>query len=396
MRKIGLELLIRKKEGGGSYEIRTLDPTQVFLRFRPVRRPGVRIEENAVDEATGTFWVLRIAGGEGYLRIGPRERFVFEEIDGEKTIQDLAAAYFFAFGSFDFEEVRTFLQAARDRGLLELVRPGQLARVRSVLPPGRLARALLRLSRIDLRWEGADAVLRSLHRVLRPLFHPLAIPLHLAAGAAGLGLWLEHRFSDRFGAAELPFLGWLALFLLLSAPVLVLHEASHGLACIAAGRRVKAVGITFLDRLLPVAYVDVTDMWMGSRRGRIGVALAGPLLNLVLLAAASFGALASGDPGLSAFLLVVADVNVAMFLWTAWPFTGMTEDGYDALTDAVRVAALRRRAFLTLRALAGGPPAPPLGEARRAVLAYVAGTALTLAAAASGLVLAALRIDLGL
>jgi putative peptide zinc metalloprotease protein len=157
---------------------------------------------------------------------------------------------------------------------------------------------------------------------------------------------------------------------------MALHELAHGLACKAHGRRVRAVGITVLDYVLPSFYVDVTDMTLSTRAGRVVVDLAGPLANLLLVTLATAVAWLTSDPWLRAVLVVVADLNVALALFTAWPFHGLQEDGYAALSELLRVSVLRRRAGALLQAVVGKAPAG-LDRPRGPAALYLAGLALT-------------------
>jgi len=49
---------------------------------------------------------------------------------------------------------------------------------------------------------------------------------------------------------------------------LAVHQIVHGLACVHYGRRVREFGSTFLHGFVPTFYVDVTDIFMTSRRAR--------------------------------------------------------------------------------------------------------------------------------
>lgn len=381
--RLGLEFLIRKPrpDGGAGFELRESDPGQVWIRLRPRRVTGVAVEENVVDEATGRVFLLRNASTESYLRLTEPEYFLWQRIDGAHSIQDLAAAWAFEFGSFEFNRIPLFLNKVRRFGVIEMPRGG-LARTRPAEKPGRLGRLLARIGRLDWRLDQVDGFFTALSRVARPLVSFPAMAALGLLGLAGAVLYVLRRWSDGFGAADAPFLAWLGALVLLLLPSLALHELAHGATCRAFGRRVKAVGLTFVDRFVPSAYVDVTDVWMGPRRARITVSLAGPALNLVLAALASAGALAAasgGAPWAAWWLRTLADANLVIVAWTLWPFGGVQSDGYHALSDAVRVSALRARAFRKLRALLGSAPPGPTG-AGAALTLYLTGTLLTWAA----------------
>ena len=70
------------------------------------------------------------------------------------------------------------------------------------------------------------------------------------------------------------------------ALLIILHECAHGLAVKAIGRKVESVGIGWYW-FGPVAFVDTSDAWAGTRAQRILVSAAGPIANLLLAAFAS-------------------------------------------------------------------------------------------------------------
>src|SRR5260370_20022733 len=60
------------------------------------------------------------------------------------------------------------------------------------------------------------------------------------------------------------------------------HQLVHGLALIHYGRRVREFGFTFLHGFVPTFYVDVTDIFMGSRKARVVTAVSGAPVHPVL------------------------------------------------------------------------------------------------------------------
>jgi putative peptide zinc metalloprotease protein len=388
--KKGLELLIRKRgadgEADGAFTLKRLQADHVFLRLRPQRAAGLQVEESAIEEAGGTVYVLRNVPRGRYLRLNEREHYIWQRMDGSHTIQDLAVAYFQAFGSFEFSEVRAFLNRARRQGFVE-VRPTTLFRARQVARKGGVVGFAGRVATFDRRWEEVDGIFARLHKAVGLLFTRRVLPLHLVVIALGLYTYATERSAGRFGAAEVGGVLYLPLVALGAVASIALHELAHGIATKACGRHVKAVGATMLDYLVPSLYVDVTDMFMGTRWGRIGVSLAGPICSLVLATCAVAGAQLSDSPGASLVFMALADANYAIAVGTLWPWHGLKEDGYNALEDIVRVTALRDRAWQLLRSLVPGSsvprPAPPLRPLVAYMLAVTTTWALALAVLAS-------------
>lgn len=373
----GLEFLIRKSGPGGEsgFEIKVYRADRAFLGMRPSRRADVAVELNRIEEATGRVYMLHLLESDRHLRLTETEYAVWTRMDGHHSIQDLATALVIEHGSFDFDAVTHALGRFRGAGLIDERRPG-LLRTRpgeDASPVRSLARSL---AEFDHRWEDVDGMFDRLARWLGPLVSRRALPIAALFGLVGLVVYAATRFSGQLGGDFLPLWAHLLMFFLLAPVFLAVHELAHGLACKAHGRRVRAVGISMLDHVLPSVYVDVTDMFMASRDARILVAVAGPLANLCTAAAATLLALWVQHPVLDAVLLVVADVNLGLAIYTFWPFSGLQQDGYDALSELFGITLLRRRALAWLGGRFGkGSKALPIPT--RTALIYLGGVAAT-------------------
>lgn len=374
----GLELLIRRSSPGQpAFELKVLPADRAFLRLRPRARRDAVAEVNEVEEGGRRIWMLRLRDGGEILRMSEHELEVWRRMDGRHTIQELALILVVQFGRFDFDEIRRLLARLRALGLVEEVQAG-LFRRREGERQGRVRGWAEAIATFDHRFEEVDALFARLHRPLRRILGPRALPALAALGLTSLAAHLALRLGGVLDLSALPLGVRVAGVLLLLPACMVLHELAHGLACKAHGRRVKALGLTLQDYLLPSMYVDVTDIFMASRRARVVVDLAGPLANL-LLAAPCWGLAVALPPGPARGVLVLlADLHVGLAIFTAWPFHPLVEDGAQALGELLKTPLLRRRAWDLLRGRV-----LEAGE-RRAAVIYLAGlllTALILAAA---------------
>jgi putative peptide zinc metalloprotease protein len=185
------------------------------------------------------------------------------------------------------------------------------------------------------------------------LFHPLAF-----AAIVALALWAAVALVRLAPQARAIALG-LAAEPLLSAGVIVatlavvsiLHVLAHALACKAYGRKVREMGFFLLQGILPTFYADVTDIFMSSRRARVIVDLAGPMVEVAIGSLAFLGAYWS-NPGLGQSILFGAGI----LLWEAavlniYPFNFLEMDGYNILADLLAMPALRQQALVLFPAL---------------------------------------------
>jgi len=100
-------------------------------------------------------------------------------------------------------------------------------------------------------------------------------------------------------------------------------------ACKAYGRRVREIGFFLLQGIVPTFYADVTDIFMSSRRVRVTVDLAGPMVEVVLGSVAILSAHAT-SPGIEQALLL----GIGISLWESalinlYPFNFLEMDGYN-------------------------------------------------------------------
>jgi putative peptide zinc metalloprotease protein len=125
----------------------------------------------------------------------------------------------------------------------------------------------------------------------------------------------------------------------------ILHVLVHALGCKAHGRRVRELGFFLLQGIVPTFYADVTDIFMSSRRARITVDLAGPMVEVVLGSIAILTAQAA-NAGLGQALLL----GVGLALWESallnlYPFNFLEMDGYNILADLTAMPMLRQQAL---------------------------------------------------
>jgi putative peptide zinc metalloprotease protein len=131
----------------------------------------------------------------------------------------------------------------------------------------------------------------------------------------------------------------------------MLHTLAHALACKSYGRRVRELGFFLLQGVLPTGYADVTDIFMSSRRARVVVDLAGPMVEVVLGSTAIIAAHFAG-PGFGEALLF----GIGVMLWESalinlYPFSFLEMDGYNMLADLLAMPMLRQQALALIPTL---------------------------------------------
>lgn len=293
-------------------------------------RHGEAVVANAPDDPRAAL--IRDAAGGTYLRVTHEALAIFEDIDGERTLKDLALRQYERTGTLDPTGVFATVAALQAAGLVTA------PRIAGDEPDARLLRVLDLVLAPRIELKSADALAARLYTAARPLFTRPGAAVSLAVGLAGvvaLATVFRQSSPGDFGLAGLAvaFLGLLVAG--------IGHEAAHALATKAEGRRVGRAGIGLLW-FTPVVYVDTSDAWLIPARRRIRVNAAGPLFNLAFAGGCGLAAMAlSGRAQDLAVWLAVANlVSVAFNLSPLLEF-----DGYYVLEDLANVNALRRRSL---------------------------------------------------
>src|ERR671935_871289 len=261
------------------------------------RRAGEAVVAPAPDDPDAVL--LRDESGSTYLRVTREALAIYRDIDGERTLRDLAMRHFERTGALDPGGVFATVAALQAAGLVTA------PRVASDEPHGRILRALdvLLAPRVEL--PDADGLATTLHRLFGWAFTTRGAIAAVLTGLIGLvALARVFRESDPgsfgLGGIAVAFAGLLVAG--------VGHEAAHAIATKAEGRRIGRAGIGLLW-FTPVVYVDTSDAWLIPAPRRIRVNAAGPLFNFAFAGVAGIATLAlSGQAADLAIWLAFANL----------------------------------------------------------------------------------------
>lgn len=314
------------------------------LRDRPRQTFG--IGETSLRAADGSmFCILKNTESGSYYRLAPEGWFVWQMLDGRRTLRDLTMAYRDEFGSFAPE---TIAQLVRDLARAGFVQGIPLHKdvseaVRKAQQGSTLQRTSIlarRLLEFEVSLKNVDAAITKVYRrgVFLLYTWPAQILLALVAVGGVVAFALNTvRAVNVVGASDL---GLALLVFLLPAEwfAVMLHEAGHAFTVKAFNREVLRVGIGWYW-YAPSLFVDTSDMWLAERWPRIAVSLAGPYANLIFgSAVALIGYFSSSDVvaaicweiALTSFIMLVVNLNPLL-----------EYDGYYVLMDAVDRPNLR-------------------------------------------------------
>lgn len=391
-RRAKLELLVRKPETDGessSYEVREIGSAVAFLQLRPQRVEADTYELAEVPSRVSgrPSFILKNRATERYLLLSEPERYLWDQMDGSTSLQDLATRYVLRYGEFNFEIIPVLIRKLQRAQLLVLT---PASRLRKALARNRgrhlvkmAESALLVLERINISSRTVDAFFHRLYRWGgRFLFTHVAalacVVLAVAGVFAGMQLWRDaERVAAGLGAN--PLLALLTVKLLFLATVGA-HQLVHGLSLVHYGRRVREFGFTFLHGFVPTFYVDVTDVFMTTRRARVVTAVSGALVHLVLGSLWFLVAVQSSPGFLQGFAAASGMIQWQAFVIALYPFCFIEMDGYHVLVDVLGVPTLKSDAVGYVGALLRGRASGPAGREEWLWVGYVVLSVVSIAA----------------
>ena len=383
-----MELLVRREDGEG-FDLRQVGSGPAFLQLRPQRVDADSFELVEVPSRLGEreSFILKNTRTERFILLTTEERFLWDRMNGSMSLQDMATAYVLTFGAFDFELIPRMIRKLQAAQLLKM---HPVSRLRRALERNRDRRAaqivytaLTGLERINVSSQNVQRFFATLYRLggfllFRPIALVAMLLLTVAGVAASVVAWRDLDFIVRgFGAS--PVMAVISVKLLLLVTIGV-HQLVHGLACVHYGRHVREFGFTFLHGIVPTFYVDVTDIFMASRRARLVTAVSGTLVHLVL-GSAWFVLAVYLPPGFwKAFAAASGIIQWQTFVISLYPFCFIEMDGYHVLVDMVGEPTLKAEALAYVGALVRGAPRRPVHRQQALYLAYVGLSALSIGA----------------
>jgi putative peptide zinc metalloprotease protein len=352
-----IEFLVRDQDGAG-FETREVPSAFAYLESRPQRIPATECELARLPSGLRGVetYVLKNRRTEDYLLLSEPEKFLWEQMDGRASLQDIGTAYVLRYGAFDFDIIPVLIAKLRRADLLTM-RPA--SRLREVLarnqrnPAARAAEAVLHgLEKLTVTTRRSHDVFDRVYRYgAFVLFTPYAMVVLAALvllGARGAVLLWHESGAITAGLAQHPIMAILLVKLCFWLTV-VSHQLMHALACVHYRRHVREFGFTLLHGFIPTFYVDVTDIFMATRRARIVNALAGPFVHLCLASVYLWTASLAGTGLLKGFLAASAILQLQSFFVSLYPFCFLEMDGYHILVDLLGTPTLAHDAARFVR-----------------------------------------------
>lgn len=315
---------------------------------KPKRIASVEVARHQAAHGQ-VYYVLHNAQANTYLQVDERDYFLWELLDGEHSIRDLAVAYSVRFGAFPFDRLVHLLGQLKARYFLEDKPVQVFGSVAEHLSNRTLAYRLKRFSETsthkEISLKNADGFFAALYR--RGgwlLFTRSALTFYALVAVVGLALFVWEMQTGAYpllSTASSYGLGLIVL-MLLNYVMLFFHESGHALTCKSLGRKVPKAGVLLYFGSL-AWFVETTDIWLLPKRARIAVSLAGPAATVILSGLlATLIALFPASP-LNPTLFQAAFMGYMSTLLNLTPI--MEYDGYYLLMDWLEIPMLRKKAL---------------------------------------------------
>ena len=315
-------------------------------RHRALQCEGISIHTRT-DSENITIVILKNAELGTYIKTSVEGLFVWNLLDGEHTLQDIALAYFYQFRKLAVESIGNLILHLMQSGF---VKTPLLAEYVPQKKPPRWISILAKLRSImqfEYSIHHVDDWITRLYQKGGYLFFTRPAKLIMALITLG-GLGAFIAFFPHVGAIlKSTSYAWLLLILVGPANCIAvpLHELAHALTTKAYGYQVHRLGVGWFW-LGPMAFADTSDMWLSGRGPRTAVNLSGIYVNCVFSGLLALIAWCLPYPIASAFIWLVAFSSYLMAFYNLDPMFEL--DGYYVLMDAVDKPNLRTHAITWL------------------------------------------------
>ena len=260
---------------------------------------------------------------------------VWLQIDGKRTVKEIKDELTRKWSNVAPKSVSNCLLSYAEEGLLQSQFETKPRKRINIVSAFRIEIGVIRNS---------TALVTAIHkRIKRILITPLlwASVLFVLLGIFLFANTFASIFADKsnFELLGSSVVGFFFYYFVALAPVLALHEISHGLALVHYGGSPGEIG-TGLLYFGPFFYIDAADSWTLKRRERIIVYMAGNLATLMVGSTIVLvNLLWKFPPSVSHFLSMTAFFCFYMTLWNSIPT--FDSDGYYSLADLLNIPNLR-------------------------------------------------------
>lgn len=315
-------------------------------RSRPIRLSHIECHVQNMADGT-TLITLKDSQHGNYYRLSEQGWFIWQLLNGYHTLRDISLAFYNEYDVFDPGMISAFILDLAQAGFIEKGVDQEPAKVQQ---SGKLLTAIVNIRKImeaSVSFGHVDDWLATTYQYgVRFIYTYVGQLVMITIGLIGVVVFAK-SFNHYVGLLHrLPHVGWLIIAGISgSMATVVIHELAHAYTTKACGYKVRNFGIGWFW-IGPIAFCDTSDMWLGSRRQRLAVDLAGIYIDIILGGLAAILALVVHNEFLKLFFWLIALFNYISIFTSLSPIIEL--DGYYALMDVLGVDNLRETSITWL------------------------------------------------
>lgn len=294
------------------------------------------------------FFILKNLKNNHYFRLNKKDKFIFDLLDGNHTLRDVAILYYEKYQEFDFEKLTRLVNYLGQFGFIEN-NDNVFLDIKNIIrndkPINKIFSFFKKITNLDFPIrKNIDIFFTKFYNCFGQIFFKKTIlRLNFSIIIFGIILFLyllmnnKVVFFNKTGLVNEFF-----TFYFLSLFLMVFHELAHGLTTKHFKKPVDQIGFMFYF-FWPSFYVDTTSMWLGKRKQRIIVSLAGIFSDLTIAGLLSIFVFFNPDFGLN---FIFYKMMFLLYLNAFLNLNPLMEwDGYYVLIDVLNMPSLRSKSF---------------------------------------------------
>jgi len=305
------------------------------------------IEQSQKNDEQEMVVILKNPTNKNYYQLSEEGIFLWNNMDGNKTIEELTLMFEKKYGVFDPEAIAILVWELNEEGFIKVEGFHFPSHQDNTSTWGRIIDVIRNTMEAKYALPNADQWVSKTYQQFFKFFFtkPMLFLLSLISlsGIILFGIFSVRAFYfiDHANNLTIPLL----LAIVASYVSLVLHELAHAYTTKYFNREVHHFGVGWYW-LGPVAYTDTSDMWLCPKWPRIAVDLAGIFLDSVLAAISIYIAWIVKTPD-----IIIAFWAFAFFLYVSiyrnlFPLIEM--DGYYFLMNYFNRPHLREDSLIWL------------------------------------------------
>lgn len=318
--------------------------TLMVERSRPTRNPKISEFPRLTPEGA-TLVILKNPDNANYFKLSEEGWYLWQQMNGKHTLQEITLALADQYKVFSPHLVVALISKLASGGFLQNVNVGDNTIHQTMFT--RCLNNIRQILEFRLIFKQADRWLTlAYNKLVRFVFTFIGQIVLATVAVVGLVVFfsIENRILEILRSLHASWLLFVCMIPLMMLTALF-HELGHAFGTKAFGREVHSMGIGWYW-IAPVAFTDMTDMWLDTRWHRIVANVAGVYANVFVAGICALLAASLSIPYLQGFLWLFAFTTYIKGFSMLNP--AQDTDGYYILMDLFEQPHLRQKATLWL------------------------------------------------